>query len=116
MLQLDPNGTLGPGVSLNELVAEPKLPEIRMGPEKYQVLRPLGEGGMGKVYLVYDRDLKRRLALKVSQHSDRAREARFIEEAQVMGQLQHPSIVNRDYAGGPSGSGGGLGFRLARSL
>ena len=56
--------SLGPdaaeGVSLKDLFDEPELPKITMGPERYQVLKTLGQGGMGKVVLAYDRDLKRR--------------------------------------------------------
>ena len=81
------------GVELRELEHEPELPAIRMGPEKYQVLKTVGQGGMGRIYMVYDRDLKRRVALKMLRESTARKLQRFVEEAQVMGQLQHPNIV-----------------------
>jgi eukaryotic-like serine/threonine-protein kinase len=56
----------------------------------------LGTGGMGKVVLVQDARIGREVALKVL-HPERELEpherARFLREAQVQGQLEHPSIV-----------------------
>jgi tetratricopeptide (TPR) repeat protein len=62
----------------------------------YAVLERLGQGGRGIVYRVSDPELNRPLAVKVlrpelQQESDAVR--RFLEEAQIMGQLQHPGIV-----------------------
>jgi len=63
---------------------------------RYQVLGEIGRGGMGTVYKGRDKDLGRDVALKVLR-ADLAEEAavvqRFVEEAQVGGQLQHPGIV-----------------------
>ena len=62
----------------------------------YDELGELGEGAMGAVHLVWDRKLKRRLAMKIM-HSKLldhlSPTARFVEEAQVSAQLQHPNIV-----------------------
>ena len=72
----------------------------RWGDEgRYRVVRTLGRGGMGVVSEVFDRDLNRRLAMKVL-HTDGdplstpgTRElARFVEEAQITAQLDHPGI------------------------
>jgi serine/threonine protein kinase len=55
----------------------------------------IGRGGMSVVHQVYDPVLKRLTALKVLNHdhtSDRAK-ARFLDEARIMGQLDHPGIV-----------------------
>jgi tetratricopeptide (TPR) repeat protein/tRNA A-37 threonylcarbamoyl transferase component Bud32 len=74
---------------------EPPLPPPgRFG--GYAVLDQLGQGGRGVVYRVSDPELNRPLAVKVLRpelrdEPDAAR--RFLEEAQVMGQLQHPGIV-----------------------
>ena len=88
-----PAGGWQAGVRLHELDDEPKLPELRHGADKYSVHGVLGEGGMGKVYLARDEDLHRPVALKVSRKSDAEHVARFVAEAQVMGQLHHPGIV-----------------------
>ena len=56
----------------------------------------LGSGGMGEVFRVVDRDLNRILALKVIREdlvSNPRALSRFVAEAQVTGQLQHPGIV-----------------------
>lgn len=71
---------------------EPSLPTLG----EFDDLGELGVGGMGEVRLVRDRKLNRRLAMKiiharVLNHSSSA--VRFIEEAQVCAQLQHPNIV-----------------------
>ena len=62
----------------------------------YDDLGQLGVGGMGEVRLVRDRKLNRRLAMKIIHARILNRSAsavRFIEEAQVCAQLQHPNIV-----------------------
>lgn len=62
--------------------------------ERYEVEEEIARGGMGAVLRAGDRDLKREVAMKVMLDSmdERAR-ARFIEEAQVTAQLEHPNIV-----------------------
>jgi formylglycine-generating enzyme required for sulfatase activity len=63
------------------------------GGDRYRILRILGEGGMSRVYLAFDYDLRREVALKVLRvHGHEMRE-RFLEEAQVVAQLEHPNIV-----------------------
>jgi len=63
---------------------------------RYQVLGEIARGGMGVVLKGRDPDLGRDVALKVL-HPGRATEPasirRFIEEAQISGQLQHPGIL-----------------------
>jgi serine/threonine protein kinase len=63
---------------------------------RYTLTRLHAEGGLGKVWLAHDTDLNREVALKEiqphqAQHPDAWR--RFIKEAQVTGQLEHPNIV-----------------------
>jgi serine/threonine-protein kinase len=66
------------------------------GEQRYQTLTTLGEGGMGQVGAVWDRDLMRELALK-QLHPRLARDRRalqrFIWEARVTAHLDHPNIV-----------------------
>lgn len=58
-----------------------------------EVHEEIGRGGMGAVHRAYDRHLRRHLALKVLLDDAPHRLARFLEEAQVNGQLDHPNIV-----------------------
>jgi serine/threonine protein kinase len=62
----------------------------------YEILGPIGRGGMGEVYLANDKLLNRRVALKLlpadySKHNDRLR--RFQQEAQAASALNHPNIL-----------------------
>lgn len=62
---------------------------------QYQMLRPLGRGGMGVVYLARDVDLGREVALKFLRHGRVERtadEARFRREAMAAAALDHPNI------------------------
>src|SRR5262245_35565489 len=62
----------------------------------YEVLRELGRGGMGVVYLARDLRLKRLVALKMIRGAalaDPEELARFRREAEVVARLQHPNIV-----------------------
>ena len=66
----------------------------RIGP--YEVVAPLGSGGMGDVFRARDARLKRDVALKVlliSALTDPDRRARFEREAQVLASLNHPNIA-----------------------
>lgn len=72
----------------------PELAEGDIFAERYEVVRELGRGGMGTVYLAVDLDLKRKVAVKVA--AGRRAEvalARLQQEATVMAQLSHPGIV-----------------------
>ncbi len=62
----------------------------------YRVLRSLGSGGMGEVYLADDTRLKRQVAIKILPASLAAqpdRHERFEREAQAVAALNHPNIV-----------------------
>jgi len=66
----------------------------RLGP--YEILPPLGAGGMGEVYRAKDGKLKRDVALKVLPDifaNDPERMARFQREAEVLASLNHPHIA-----------------------
>jgi eukaryotic-like serine/threonine-protein kinase len=65
-------------------------------PMRYRDLGLLGLGGMGEVRRVLDRDLNRTVAMKViAAHlmEQPSSLARFVEEAQVSAQLEHPAII-----------------------
>ena len=62
----------------------------------YEVLSPLGAGGMGEVYRARDTRLGREVAIKVLPElvaADADRVGRFEREAQVLASLNHPNIA-----------------------
>src|SRR5262245_8407279 len=66
----------------------------RIGP--YEILSPLGIGGMGEVYRARDTNLKRQVAIKVLPSEvtgDAERLARFQREAEALAALNHPNIA-----------------------
>src|SRR4051812_30087017 len=66
----------------------------RLGP--YEIVGPLGAGGMGEVYRARDSRLGREVALKVvpsEVSADPSRRARFEQEARAAAALNHPNIV-----------------------
>src|SRR3982750_859761 len=70
-------------------------PGTRLGP--YQIVAPLGAGGMGEVYRASDMNLKRQVAIKVLPQAvaaDPDRSARFQREAEVLAALNHPNIAH----------------------
>lgn len=63
---------------------------------EFQVIREIGRGGMGAVYLAEDTDLKRSVALKILSYGHEHAsllEGRFRTEAQAIARLSHPGIV-----------------------
>ncbi len=113
---VDPDAGAEPPVSLPELLPEAEgeshqsqlLDRLRKHvPEgsRYQLQGEIARGGMGAILKIWDEDLRRNLAMKVilgraeassgggSPPVDRRLLARFLEEAQVTGQLDHPGIV-----------------------
>ena len=65
----------------------------RLGP--YEILAPIGAGGMGEVYRAKDTGLDREVAIKVLPDAlarDPERLARFKREAKVLASLNHPNI------------------------
>lgn len=61
---------------------------------RYVVDREIARGGMGAVVRAVDSDIRREVAVKyMLSDGDAAQKARFIEEAQITGQLEHPNIV-----------------------
>jgi serine/threonine-protein kinase len=91
----------------------------------YEVLRELGHGGMGVVYLARHLPLSRTVALKMilaGRHAPPEVVARFLREAEAVARLQHPNIVQIYEVGEANGqpflalefvSGGSLEAKLA---
>ena len=79
-------------------LVRPRSPEIPAppGPGRYQLMGEVARGGMGAVLKGRDVDLGRDLAIKVilEEHREIPEVVRrFVEEAQIGGQLQHPGII-----------------------
>jgi tetratricopeptide (TPR) repeat protein len=65
---------------------------------RYLLLERIGAGGMGVVYLAYDPDLDRRIAVKLiraagTEAMDADRQQRFPREARAMARPQHPEVI-----------------------
>jgi serine/threonine-protein kinase len=73
--------------------ASPHFPFKEFGP--YRIVRMLGEGGMGVVFLAERRDLHSQVAIKILRDAwvSPARRERFSSEQQTLAQLNHPSIA-----------------------
>ncbi|MCG3128039.1 MAG: Serine/threonine-protein kinase PknD [Phycisphaerae bacterium] len=68
------------------------LPDL--GNARYQLGRPIGEGGMGVVFEAHDRELDRSVAVKIVREAigpDGAE--RLLREARIIARLEHPGIV-----------------------
>ncbi len=68
--------------------------------DRYVILKRLGDGGMGVVYLAFDGELDRRVAIKVLRPqavgdvSALEARARLLREAQAMAKVSHPNVVS----------------------
>src|SRR6267378_5772994 len=75
--------------------AAPETPP-RLLAERYEIERELGHGGMGRVYVAFDRKLGRKVAIKMlaaGAHGEQALR-RFEQEARAAGALNHPNILD----------------------
>jgi serine/threonine protein kinase len=94
IVSFDPN-TMAPSLDATPPPAwRTTEPPQRLG--SYEILKELGEGGMGTVYLARDPRLHRQVALKVMRGmagSQGSRGARFLREARAVARLSHPGII-----------------------
>ena len=77
--------------------SEAPIKEIKGRIGRYDIVRPIGKGAMGMVYLAHDTILERDVALKVmvSQIADDAElNQRFVREAKAVAKMHHPNVVN----------------------
>jgi Protein kinase domain len=96
--RLRETGQETPQVRLERLAGEEEVPTFPFRPDgpRYEILGEIGRGGVGVVFRSLDVDLGRDVAMKIlreehTQNPDVSR--RFVEEARIEGQLQHPGIV-----------------------
>ncbi|MHC4600979.1 MAG: serine/threonine-protein kinase, partial [Planctomycetota bacterium] len=81
---IDPTAESGGGAGSGATVLE----------DRYAVLQEIARGGMGAIMKILDQDILRPVAMKVvlgQRNPDVV--SRFVEEAQITGQLEHPNIV-----------------------
>jgi hypothetical protein len=83
-----------------ELVIQPRVvreaKEGRLGGADYDLLHRLGEGGMGVVYAARQASIDRTVAIKMLKTKgtgEREERAKFLSEAVITGDLEHPNIV-----------------------
>jgi serine/threonine protein kinase len=72
------------------------LPSTARDGRRYEMVEQLAKGGMGIVLRSNDSDLRRQVAMKVivpDKRRHRETMVRFVEEAQITGQLEHPNII-----------------------
>lgn len=102
-LASDVRETLKPGAAQADTASE--FGNRKFG--RYQILRPLGEGAMGSVYLALDTTLDRQVALKVPKTAGTANAefmARFTREAKAAAALKHANICSVYDAGEHEGT------------
>jgi hypothetical protein len=78
------------------LPASEQMPQTQDFPSRYQLVGEIARGGMGAIFKGRDTDLGRDIAVKMMLETHKGRTEmlqRFVEEAQIGGQLQHPGIV-----------------------
>ncbi len=71
-------------------------PSFEAGADRFHVLRLHDRGGLGEVFVALDRELNREVALKRirEEHADNPQgRARFVVEAEITGNLEHPGVV-----------------------
>jgi serine/threonine protein kinase len=74
----------------------PPSPEVPAAIGRFRVVRPLGQGGFGRVYLARDEELDRLVAIKVPTPERMALSGDvelFLREARILASLDHPHIV-----------------------
>ena len=85
-----------PRVERNGEPDEEESRESLKAEANYKVEGEIARGGMGAIMRAVDQDIRREVAVKfLLNHADDKMKARFVEEAQITGQFEHPNIVLR---------------------
>lgn len=109
LTQLDPGGKVAKllGIADSSVLANDEVEDRRLG-SRYTLLRKLGQGGLGVVWLARDQNLQRYVAIKEINRgvaSDDVAIEHFRREAEITGRLEHPGIVPVYQYGEDEGSG-----------
>jgi serine/threonine protein kinase len=91
-LAVELRGVLGALLALRPPLP-PQPPPLAGLPGDYRVVRQLGQGGMGVVYLAHDQRRQDVVALKVMRRWDAAALYRFKQEFRALADLSHPNLV-----------------------
>jgi eukaryotic-like serine/threonine-protein kinase len=80
-------------------VPAPRMPPTLIGPPagvepRFELIRQLGAGGFGGVWLAFDRQRGHRVALKAAHAPDADTEQRIGREARALGAVRHPNCVS----------------------
>ena len=59
---------------------------------RYRIIRPLGQGGMGMVFLAFDASLEHVVAVKLNRNLSSQGTTQFIREARLLANLHHPNL------------------------
>src|SRR5438067_6256873 len=84
------------GVATRVTIPPSGMPELPQNVDRFQIVRILGKGGMGTVYLARDERLGRSVAVKVLHAEDLAtedRRARFMREARTAASIRHGNVA-----------------------
>jgi serine/threonine protein kinase len=88
---IDTGGSLAPAQAA---VLESLPEDVAFQHSGYKIGQLIGRGGMGAVLQAEDASIQRQIAMKVVLHGDSPKDVlRFIHEARITGQLEHPNIV-----------------------
>lgn len=93
--RLDPTGRIAKVFGISQIPKAVAGDEFRTFRMKFRLIRKLGQGGLGTVWLAVDTSLNRYVAVKEISDglNSGAAVARFRREAEITGRLDHPSIV-----------------------
>ncbi len=94
----DISSITGQHPSLSSTLILPDMPVELPQLGRYELIRPLGKGAMGAVYLANDPTIRRQVAIKTLMLNDLGDDReelrdRFLREAETAGRLQHPNIA-----------------------
>ena len=93
---IDPSGTVARLMGIRAVAGAGATDAAggRQASVRYEFVRKLGQGGLGRVWLAFDHHLKRHVAVKeITVRNNPAALERFRREAEITGQLEHPGIV-----------------------